>query len=72
MSKPVVEKQVHHGRAVWTDVAMDALRRERCLCLRCSFAQCRTRKRLYDICVQHDRALAVTRCPDFTEEVRDE
>ena len=63
-----VELQHHHGTMVWTEVGMDQLRRERCLCLRCCILhRCPTAKSLMDICVGADVALAVTRCKNWTE-----
>ena len=59
-----------HGCLVWADREMDALRRERCLCLRCGRkGGCDTARELFNTCRADDVALAVTRCPCWIEYV---
>ena len=56
----------YHGRSAWCHEAMDALRREQGMCLKCGgLDQCGTAKALYALCVQNGTALAVTRCPKW-------
>ncbi len=64
-SKPV--RQIHYTAEVWTDEAMDGLRRERCLCLRCGVSECPAAKVLHGICIMRDLAIVVTRCPIWKE-----
>ncbi len=64
---PVLEK--HHGTIVQTDVGMDSIRRERCLCLRCGKHECFVAKQLFEFCKKFDIALAVTRCPEWIVKV---
>jgi hypothetical protein len=55
---------VAHGREVWCNEVMDALRREKCLCLNCGdMDSCPIAKTLYGVCKDASLALAVTRCP---------
>lgn len=64
-----IQKQKHYGAQVWTNIAMDTLRRTECLCLLCDEMQkegpCEIGLELYRICQQYDLALAVTRCPSW-------
>jgi hypothetical protein len=62
---PVIEE--HYGAKVWTDRETDALRRERCLCLRCArdLKTCKSAIELYLLCRSKNLALMVTRCPQF-------
>ena len=58
-------KQVErYGVAVWEDEEMDALRKERCLCLNCHDMKiCGTAKAGYKLCKGANIAFMVTRCP---------
>ncbi len=66
MTEPVQVEA--HGAKVWADEEMDALRRERCLCLRCAKMPeppdlgCHAARAMYSVCADMDVALAVTRC----------
>jgi hypothetical protein len=65
-SEPILTHR--HGRDVWTDVEMDALRVERCPCLRCGRLRsgtdenCPTASALYSLCKMSDVAMMITRC----------
>ncbi len=62
-----------HGAMVWEEEQMDALRKERCLCLRCAKCKpgtpehCAVAARLYEACKEHNLALMVTRCATWIE-----
>jgi len=54
---------------VWANVEMDNLRRKECLCVNCDrkneeipYGSCPAAGKLYNICVEHNMAMAVTRC----------
>lgn len=54
---------------VWANTEMDALRRKECLCVNCErknepkpYASCPVAARIYEICVGHNMAMAITRC----------
>ena len=60
---------------VWANTEMDELRRKECLCLNCErkndnipYASCPVAKSIYDICLKHDMAMAITRCGAVDEE----
>jgi hypothetical protein len=77
-----IETQKHYGCNVETNIAMDILRRDQCLCLNCKgelidmdskeFHKCPVAQKLYEICQQENIALMVTRCPNFWQESYDE
>ena len=59
-----------YGKMVKQNVAMDTLRKTECLCLNCEklvTGECETAKKLYDICKDHNVAMAITRCPNFVK-----
>ena len=61
-----LELQEHHGATCWTDVEMDAIRRNRHLCFSCDLRNnCQIADKLYDVCVRGDIATMVTRCKHF-------
>ena len=62
-----VSKVKVHDRHVYRHHEMDELRAEHCLCLNCrEMAQgCLIAGQFYDLCQQHDIALAITRCPHW-------
>jgi len=63
-----VVKVKKYGALVFSNEEMDALRRENCLCLNCgSLPDCPVAKQLLLLCKGEDLALAVTRCPKWTE-----
>ena len=63
-----IETQEHYGCKVQTNVAMDILRRDQCLCLNCDrISYCEEASSLYDICRDRNLALMVTRCPYFLD-----
>jgi hypothetical protein len=68
MQKHPVQEN-HHEKEVWVNQNTESLRREECLCLNCSDLKsekpdgCPVAKRLYEICLGANIALAVTRCP---------
>ena len=57
-----------HGSRVWSNVAVDELRRTECLCVNCgrlrtgSADNCQFAQRLYEICKDGSIALLLTRC----------
>jgi len=67
----IIEQQNHYNTDVWTHVGMDELRREHCMCRHCtkmkpeSEDHCLIAASLYEICVDTNIALLVTRCPEF-------
>ena len=68
----VIAKEEHYGADVWTDREMDAVRRRRCLCLKCSSMQaCTTAALFLDACRKNNVALMVTRCPDWTRKEKE-
>ena len=68
MSK-FVQKQEHYGSDVWTNVAMDDLRKQHCLCLNCNgIRECGVANSLYEICKEENLAVCVTRCPSWSAE----
>jgi hypothetical protein len=53
-----------YGGMVWQHPQMDELRRTECLCLNCDILSvCQRAAGLYNLCREHNLALAVTRCP---------
>jgi hypothetical protein len=65
-----IENQEHCGAIVKTNVAMDLLRKDQCLCINCCFSgygdsSCETAKQFYEICKRDNIAMAITRCPRF-------
>lgn len=65
--QPVQEE--HYGKLVWVNPTTESVRREECLCLNCgnmkpgSPDHCRVAQALYQICVNDNVALTITRCP---------
>ena len=54
---------------IWSNTDLDALRRKECLCLNCDrkneekpYGSCPVAAKLYAISVEHDMAMAITRC----------
>ena len=61
-----VKLEEHHDTEVWTNVMLDSLRREECLCLNCqNLEDCSAAYHLYNECRKWNMALAVTRCPEW-------
>lgn len=61
-----IEKVEKYGAEVYSNVEMDRLRQEWCLCLNCSaIGKCKNAKNLYQHCKATDMALMVTRCPNW-------
>lgn len=62
-----VERLVKYGTEVWSNVDFDQARKTECLCLNCQQLEdeCCTAKDLFAICINHNLALMVTRCPRF-------
>jgi hypothetical protein len=65
-----IKKVVAYGQYIWSDIEMDELRKERCLCLNCSRRkeQCARAKQFYLICKDYDMAMMITRCREFEEQ----
>lgn len=60
---------------VWANADLDALRKTDCLCVNCgrkndspAYSSCPTAKKLYDICVADNMAVAITRCGAVDEQ----
>ncbi|VVB82982.1 Uncharacterised protein [uncultured archaeon] len=54
---------------VWANIEMDELRRKECLCFNCEGTlenspanECPVAKKLYELSVKYDMAMAITRC----------
>lgn len=54
---------------VWSNIELDALRRKECLCINCDrkndtapYSSCPVAAKLYKICVEHNMAMAITKC----------
>lgn len=62
----IIEK---YGQKVYANPITESLRPLECLCLNCNKQKnnreenCKVAVKLFDICVEHNIALAVTRCP---------
>lgn len=62
-------QETHYGKDVWVNPTTESLRRSECLCLNCDNLKpgqpdnCHIAQAFYQICVQDNVALAVTRCP---------
>jgi hypothetical protein len=53
------------------DAEMDKLRKDRCLCLKCTnIDECETAAEFYRVCSRNNVALAVTRCPEWKKAIR--
>ena len=69
-------KEIHYGAAVAVNPTTEPLRKTECLCLNCtklvpdSEANCHIAKDLYRSCCQHNVALMVTRCPEYSPKPR--
>lgn len=63
----IIQNQRHYGVWVKTNVEMDFLRREQCLCFNCKNADagCDVAQKLYEVCKEHNVATMITRCPTF-------
>lgn len=60
MKKQTVEK---YGELVHSNIEMDELRKEECLCINCPHMNtCHIAKMLYEICKAQDMAMMITRC----------
>jgi hypothetical protein len=64
----MIEQQEHYGAIVWANAALDAARKTGCLCLNCAWMKgnCAVAAHLYELCKEENLALAVTRCPHWT------
>ena len=48
---------------IYANKEMDELRRKYCLCLNCAeLKACEVAKKLYDICIENNTAMIMTRC----------
>jgi len=58
------KQETHYGKKVWVNPTLECRRRCECLCLNCeNLDSCHIAKAFYQICVQENVALAVSRCP---------
>ena len=69
--KNEIKLEKHFGSMVWTNTATDKERKTECLCLNCSVRPCEIAKKLYDICVNYDTAMMMTRCKNFKKQLTD-
>jgi len=61
---------------IWANTRMDDLRKEECLCLNCdrqndepAYSSCPVAQKIYEtICVEHNMAMAITKCGATDEE----
>ncbi len=69
MEQPI--RITRYGVEVWETPAMDAIRRENCMCHHCSRMNpdkpdhCEIAQSFYEICKQHGNALILTRCDSW-------
>jgi hypothetical protein len=69
MEKPIF--LARYGRLVFETPAMDALRKEHCMCLHCVKMKpglpdhCEIAAAFYEICKQHGNAFIMTRCDSW-------
>jgi hypothetical protein len=63
------KKRPEQPDSVYANPNMDLLRREECLCINCDrknepkpYASCPVAVKIYNICVEHDMAMMITRC----------
>ncbi len=62
------KQEIHYGEQVWVNPTTESLRRTECLCLNCDNLKpgrsdnCHMAKAFYQVCVEENVALAVTRC----------
>lgn len=62
-------KKDKHPEKIWKNIELDELRKTECLCINCDrkndkpvYISCPVAKKIYNICVEHDMAMAITRC----------
>lgn len=61
-----VEQVTKYNVLVFSNVEMDEIRKEECLCLNCSKVLiCNTARALYKICCDDNVAMMITRCPHW-------
>ena len=71
--KNPLEQVVKYGSTVWSNVAMDELRKTECLCLNCAnIEDCYIAKFFHDECETYDIAMMVTRCMRFINKAEEE
>ena len=62
-----IKKVEKYDVEVWSNVKMDELRRDECLCFNCGgIKECSTAKTLLDICKKEKMAMMITRCKEYT------
>lgn len=54
---------------IWENIKLDKTRKKECLCLNCDrkneeqpYKSCHVAMKIYEICVEHHMAMAITRC----------
>lgn len=61
-----VKQVTKYNQLVYSNIEMDDIRKEECLCLNCSkMGACATAKALYKICCDDNVAMLITRCPKW-------
>ena len=69
--KAIISLETHYNADVWTDTETDAIRKERCLCLKCKKCtraketNCPTAQKLFEIAQNDSCAMMMTRCKNF-------
>lgn len=63
------KKEIYYGQKVWVNPTTESIRKEECLCLNCGSLKpgqsdnCPIAQSLYEVCVDRNVAIAITRCP---------
>ena len=70
------KKETHYGKEVYVNPTTESMRKEECLCLNCGCLKpgqpdnCPIAQSFYEICVEKNIALIVTRCPLWKTELQ--
>ena len=70
-----IEDPYNPGSKIWANIEMDEKRRKECLCLNCDrkndnppYSSCPVAGKIYEISVENNMAMAITRCGVKDEE----
>ena len=62
----IVKKETHYDCDVWVNTKTEAVRRDECLCFNCGeMGCCEIAARFYELCVEFETALIMTRCREW-------
>ncbi len=69
------KKETHYDEEVWVNPTTESLRKTECLCLHCGRLKmhpgqennCRIAQAFYEICLEENIALIITRCPAWAD-----